>query len=1026
MKQFKKILGWFIFGLLLLLNSCGGSGGGSAGIASSSPTPSNGGTVPVVTSFSVNGSAGVITGNKIAVTLPYGTDITSLAATFSAPGSVVSVGGIPQINGVTTNNFTNPVVYTITRISSGTNASAKALDASAIRMYTVTVTVASISAKAITAFSLNAPSSTTVTPGIITLLNISVKVPYGTDVTSLVATFTASGADVSINGVSQVSGVTPNDFTNPVTYTVRAADGSTQNYIVTVLVATDSGNDIIAFSLDGTPGVITAGGLAQSIVVKMPYGTNLNGLVATFITTGASVVINGVNQISGTTQNDFTNNITYIVTAANGTVQTYTVTVTVSLISSKFINDFSFGTISGAISGENIVLTVPYGTDVTSLIASFTTTGANVTVGGTNQTSTVTPINFTNPVIYTVTAADGTTQSYTVTVTVSAASAKAITSFAFGLVDGVIIGHNIEVVMPFGTDISDLIATFTITGVNVTVNGVDQISGTSRNSFASPLNYIVTAADGSTATYTVNVQVASSSAKELLLYSLAGASGTYNGLNINIILPSGTNLTNVVATFTTTGASVTVNGVPQFSGTTSNNFTSPVTYVVTAADGTTQNYIVTATVAPSSAKAITSFKLVDKPGVITGLNIAVTLPMGTDITSLAANFITTGANVTVGGVTQISNVTTNNFSTPVSYVVTAGDGSTATYTVTVTLVQYYVYVTDLGSSSISMYSFDGGTGLLTPLPTPTISAGGSFPYAITSDPSGHYVYVTNSGSDTVSMFSVDSATGQLSHLTPSTINTGATPRGITFDPSGRYLYVVDDNDDKISMYSVDSSTGLLTHLSTPTVATGNFPFGITFDPSGHYVYVASINENSIYMYSFNENTGLLTPLSTPSIIAGTAPSNLAFTPDGNYLYAVNGGDGTVSMYSANSSTGQLTSLSPATVGVGNAPQGIIVDQSGLYVYVVNISDSTVSMNSLDTSNGQLTPLSPSSTVGAGPAPFYIAQSPTGSYVYVTNSGDNTVSMYSKNPVTGELTLLSPTPTVGTGVQPIGITFVPPR
>jgi hypothetical protein len=62
-------------------------------------------------------------------------------------------------------------------------------------------------------------------------------------------------------------------------------------------------------------------------------------------------------------------------------------------------------------------------TDVTELAATFTASvGATVKVGSTAQTSTETKNDFTNPVVYTVTAADGvTTKTYTVTVTVAVA-----------------------------------------------------------------------------------------------------------------------------------------------------------------------------------------------------------------------------------------------------------------------------------------------------------------------------------------------------------------------------------------------------------------------------------------------------------------------------------------------------------------------------------------------------------------------------------------------------------------------------
>lgn len=63
------------------------------------------------------------------------------------------------------------------------------------------------------------------------------------------------------------------------------------------------------------------------------------------------------------------------------------------------------------------------GTVVTALAATFTvSTGATVKVGSAAQTTAETKNDFTKPVVYTVTAADGvTTKTYTVTVTVAVA-----------------------------------------------------------------------------------------------------------------------------------------------------------------------------------------------------------------------------------------------------------------------------------------------------------------------------------------------------------------------------------------------------------------------------------------------------------------------------------------------------------------------------------------------------------------------------------------------------------------------------
>lgn len=71
-----------------------------------------------------------------------------------------------------------------------------------------------------------------------------------------------------------------------------------------------------------------------------------------------------------------------------------------------------------------------------------------------------------------------------------------------------------------------------------------------------------------------------------------------NSVDNTISLTVASSRANLVATFTASqGASVTVGQTPQVSGTTSNNFTSPVVYTVTGQDGSTRNYTVTISLA---------------------------------------------------------------------------------------------------------------------------------------------------------------------------------------------------------------------------------------------------------------------------------------------------------------------------------------------------------------------------------------------------------------------------------------------
>src|SRR5690606_1009308 len=73
----------------------------------------------------------------------------------------------------------------------------------------------------------------------------------------------------------------------------------------------------------------------------------------------------------------------------------------------------------------SIRVLVPYGTDINALVASISSSpGASVSPGAGSQ-------NYSNPLVYRVTAADGSTSTYTVYVTLAKNSEKEITDFRF-------------------------------------------------------------------------------------------------------------------------------------------------------------------------------------------------------------------------------------------------------------------------------------------------------------------------------------------------------------------------------------------------------------------------------------------------------------------------------------------------------------------------------------------------------------------------------------------------------------------
>lgn len=257
--------------------------------------------------------------------------------------------------------------------------------------------------------------------------SISIKVPNNTDITSLTPVIEIS-EDAEIHPQPEEK-----DFTNPRTYTVTAQDGSKREYTVTVLVAPSSEKVMKKFGFDipGTVSVINED--SSSISVKVPYGTKLNGLKAVFSSSDHSkVVVGRKSQVSGETPNNFNKPVTYTVVAQDGTKRNYTVTVTAAAIDEKYLAEFSFAGLNPPVKGRidqrkgTITISVPDGTDLTNLAASFAYIGKAVEVKSEAdgeelwipQVSGKTTNDFSKPVVYRVIAHDDTAKEYEVTVNI--------------------------------------------------------------------------------------------------------------------------------------------------------------------------------------------------------------------------------------------------------------------------------------------------------------------------------------------------------------------------------------------------------------------------------------------------------------------------------------------------------------------------------------------------------------------------------------------------------------------------------
>lgn len=443
---------------------------------------------------------------------------------------------------------------------------------------------------------------------------IDLKVPFGTDITKLVAEFTCSDyTEVKVDTVKQESGVTVQNFSDKKKYTVHAQDGTSKDYWVLVTVEESKlEKEIKSFVLKEPDPDIT-GVIDQanhSITLELPAGMDIKALVKPTIEASPETTVSpaSLDEVK------LSEAPVYTVTAKDGSKQEYTVNASVKLSQEKLIKEFYF---PGKSTGGNTVIdndnstidvTVPYGTEVTSLMAAFVcSAGAEVRVEGILQESEVTANNFSNTVFYNVIAQDKSSRAYEVKVQQAKNTEKKMLEFGFdaykaaGSIDEGT--KDIYVKLPDGTVPEGLVADFRCSEkATVKVGEDEQKSGKTANNFAAPLTYTVIAEDGSSQNYTVTVTVAAADEKKLTEFSFKAGDKIIKGAineaehKIRVSVPRGTGRRSLAAYFSYIGKSIAVGDTPQVSGVTVNDFRSPVDYIITASDGSQVKYTVIVTV----------------------------------------------------------------------------------------------------------------------------------------------------------------------------------------------------------------------------------------------------------------------------------------------------------------------------------------------------------------------------------------------------------------------------------------------
>ncbi len=155
------------------------------------------------------------TGGIIIATLPFRTSLKTLIANFKISDSAqLEVKNLVQNSGVTAQDYSDTVLLKV--ISQ---------DQAHFKLYKVKLSIQPNIQCNIIAYDFIIPAKSVVIIQDTALGKVTLSVPENTDLSSLTAVFTVSdSAKIFLSGVSQVTGVTKNDFTNTLRYKVIAQD----------------------------------------------------------------------------------------------------------------------------------------------------------------------------------------------------------------------------------------------------------------------------------------------------------------------------------------------------------------------------------------------------------------------------------------------------------------------------------------------------------------------------------------------------------------------------------------------------------------------------------------------------------------------------------------------------------------------------------------------------------------------------------------------------------------------------------
>ena len=453
-------------------------------------------------------------------------------------------------------------------------------------------------------------------------------------------------------------------------------------------------------------------------------------------------------------------------------------------------------------------------------------------------------------------------------------------------------------------------------------------------------------------------------------FSFGGVAATISGNNITASVPYGTDITNVAPQIAVSaGATITpASGLAR-------DFSSPLTYTVTAEDGqTTTTFTVTITVLDPDTVVISGFAVADAESVDIdqgAKTITINILEGKDITALSPVITTIPADASVNPASGAA----QDFTESVSYTVTAGSVS-STYTASVNVI-----ATGFDIDNVVTY-FDASVGGSSLKPEQGTTGDNERGYSMNST----HVYMADKGDNVIYFWDVNDPNSSAQAL-PDTngVVTGgvwriadvvATENGIlgsNMNWAGGAFKVYRWNDNS------SEPEVILEYATLDNGANIRLGDHFTFagDPQGNGKLYAmpfpGFNSiaNNTYVLVWTMENGVITDQANPEKIefaeigkAGNYGHVVPISSGGTDYLLVNGANITPTLYSADGST-KLTTIGSDAIGVrtmggeifefNNArylavtltgSEGADIRDAGIRVYNISGDDIVEAMNAI--------------------------------------------------------------------------------